>query len=139
MAADFYGYLLNCFIVGETFTAQPDGRLIRNKIELSFGGRDIVIIQKPKFIREKARDYRGRTVETTTVAVRNVRVGERESVLDLMEGLSYLLSFATYSEVALYRWEHQDSPPLNQGRSVSALRLLSEARATTISEEGDTR
>jgi hypothetical protein len=120
MAADLNGYLLNCFIGGETFTAQPDGRRIRNKIELSFGGRDIAIIQKPKIVRENARNYRGKAVETTSIVVRNVRVNEREKVLCLLQGLSHLLSFASCSEVALYRWEHQDSPPLSEGRSVVA-------------------
>jgi hypothetical protein len=120
MVADLTGFLLNCFIGGESGTVQSDGHWIRDKIELSFGERDITIIQKPEIITAKASEYRGRAVPTTTVVVHNVQVEERETVLDLLQGLTYLLSFATCSEVALYRWEHQDSPPLKERWSVVA-------------------
>ncbi len=120
MVADLHGFFLNCFIGGETGTVQPGGRWIRDKIELSFGGHDITITQRPNIITAKASEYRGKAVHTTTVVVRNVQVEERETVLDLFQGLSFLLSFATCSGVALYGWEHQDSQPAGQRWSVVA-------------------
>ena len=120
MAADLSGFLLNCFIGGETDAVQPSGRTIPNKIELSFGGRDLTIIQRPEFINAKPSDYRGKAVETTTVVVRNVEVEEQEMVLDLLRGLSSLLSFATCSDVALYEWKHPGSQPSGGGWSVVA-------------------
>lgn len=120
MAADLHGFFLNCFIGGETGTIQSDGRWIRDKIELLFGEYDIMITQRPWVIKAKARDYRGKAVHTTTVVVRNVQVEERETVLELLQGLSFLLSFATCSNVALYGWEHQNSQPAGQRWSVVA-------------------
>jgi transposase-like protein len=63
------------------------------------------------FITAKASEYRDKQVPTTTVVVPNVPVEERESVLELLQGLSYLLSFATCSNVALYRWHQPGSKP----------------------------
>lgn len=88
MAADLHRLLLNCFIGGETDTVQPDGGPIKNKIELSFGGRDITIIQSPEFVSAKPREHRGSAVETTTVVDRNVEVEDREKVLHLLRGLA---------------------------------------------------
>ncbi len=101
-------------------TTYPDGRWIRDKIELSLGGHNITITQRPWVIKAKASEYRGKAVHTTTVVVRNVQVEERETVLDLLQGLSFLLSFATCSNVALYGWEHQDPQPAGQRWSVAA-------------------
>jgi hypothetical protein len=120
VAADLHGYLLNCFIGGETATTQSDGSSIMNRIDLEFGGRDITIIQRPEIIRAKPSEHRGQAVPTTTVVVRNVEIDEREAVLDLLRGLSSLLSFATGSDVALYEWSHQGGEVLGGGWSVVA-------------------
>lgn len=106
MAADLTGFLLNCFIGGEMCSTQPDGSRVRNRIELSFGGRDITIVQRSEIISASVNEYLGQAIPTTTVVVGNVQAEEREAVLKMLEGLSYLLSFATCSDVALYRWEH---------------------------------
>lgn len=80
----------------------------------------MVITQEPWVVKAKACEYRGQAIPTTTVVVRNVPVEERKPVLGLLRGLAWLLSFATCSDVALYGWEHQDSPPLKERWSVVA-------------------
>jgi hypothetical protein len=104
---DLEGRLLNCFVGGEAWsTLEEDGRVtrIRNRIELSLGGRRVTIVQDPWVVREKSlASYRGVAIETTTVVVRGVQAEERKDVRDMLDGLSYLLSFATGSQVALCR------------------------------------
>lgn len=114
MTADLKAFLLNCFVGGETASAHPEGGWIRNKIELSLGGYDIKILQRPWVINAKLSEYRGQAVDTTTVIVSDVELEQREEVLELLQGLSYLLSFATYSDVALRGWEHLDEHPDNE-------------------------
>lgn len=120
MAADLKAFLLNCFIGGEVEASQPEGSRIRNKIESSFGGRDITIIQRPEIMAAKASELRGQAIKTTTVIVPNVQVDEREKVLNLLCDLSWLLSFATGSNVALCGWEQQGSRPSGEHWAVVA-------------------
>jgi hypothetical protein len=84
MAEDLRGFLLNCFIGGESGIVQPDDRWVRNRIDLSFAGRDITVMQEPWVITARASEYRDKQVTTTTVVVPNVRVEEREVVLELL-------------------------------------------------------
>jgi hypothetical protein len=72
--------------------------------ELSFGGREIAIIQKPEIVAARRLDeLRGKTIDTTTVVVPGVAVEERDEVLGLLHKLSWLLSLGTGSNVALHR------------------------------------
>lgn len=114
MAADLYGFFLNCFIAAETGNVEREDRWYRDTIEVSLGGRDVKIVQRPEVLGENARKYRGQAVPTTTVVVPGVKVAERAEVRELLTGLSYLLSFATSSDVAFYGWSHEEEPRLNE-------------------------
>lgn len=120
MAADLEGFFLNCFIAGETGAVVRDGRPHRDTIELSLGGRSLKLVQRPEILGKSARDYRGQAVPTTTVVVRDVGVKERKQIKELLTRLSYLLSFATSSNVAFYGWSHAEDPPLSERWAVVA-------------------
>ncbi|QIN85481.1 hypothetical protein GBA63_22535 (plasmid) [Rubrobacter tropicus] len=115
MAADLKGFFSNCFIAGEIGAAERDGRAYRDTIELSLGGRRVKLIQRPAILGENPRDYRGEFVETTTVVVADVSAEERDEVREMLLGLSFLLSFATSSDVGFYRWRHEQEPRLSEG------------------------
>jgi hypothetical protein len=114
MAADLKGFLANCFVGGESGSIQSEGRWVRDTIALRFGGRDVSIVQKPRALILSPSKYNGWFVETTTVVVRDVRAEQRSEVRELLERLSYLLSFAGCSQVACYGWEHAENPPLRE-------------------------
>lgn len=120
MTKDFKGFLLNCFIGGEINTTQPSGGWIRNRLQLSLAGHDVEIVQAPEFINANPSDFRGESVETTEVIVRNVDSAHREDIIEKLRGLAVLLSFITCSQVVLYGWEHPISKPQGQFWSVAA-------------------
>jgi len=88
MTKDFRGFLLNCFIGGDTNTQLPDGGWIRNRLRLSFAGYDVEIIQAPEFISANPVDYCGNSVETTEVIFRSVDAAHREDVIEKLHGLA---------------------------------------------------
>lgn len=114
MAADLYGFFLNCFIAAETGSVEREGRWYRDTIEVSLGERDVKIVQRPEIVGENARKYWGQAVPTTTVVVPGVEAAERTEVRELLTGLSYLLSFAASSDVAFYGWSHEEEPRLHE-------------------------
>jgi hypothetical protein len=114
MAADLKGFFMNCFIAGDTGAAERDGRAYRDTIELSLSGRDVKLVQRPEVLGGRARDYRGQWVETTTVVVADVKEQERKQIKELLTGLSFLLSFATSSDVGFYGWSHEEEPRLSE-------------------------
>jgi len=112
MAADLKGFLSNCFVHGESGGVRSDGHWVPEAIDLRLGGRDLSIVQKPEALITGPSKYNGHFVGTTTVYVRDVRTEERDEVRELLERLSYLLSFAGCSQVACYGWEHPEDPPI---------------------------
>lgn len=114
MAADLKGFFSNRFIVGETASTERNGRAYRDTIEVSLGGRSVKLVQRPAVLGEKTRDYRGGWVETTTVVVADVKEEERKEIKELLVGLSFLLSFATSSDVGFYGWSHAEEPRLSE-------------------------
>lgn len=114
MAADLKGFLSNCFVGGEGGNVRSGGRWVRDTIDLRFGGREVSIVQKPEALIVNPSKYNGWFVETTTVVMRDVRVEERDEARELLDRLSYLLSFAGCSQVAFYGWEHSEEPPLKE-------------------------
>ena len=114
MAADLKGFLCNCFVGGETSSVQSGGGWVRDTLEVRFGGWDLKIVQKPEALAFNPSKYNGYFVETTTVVVRDVLAEDREEIRELLERLSYLLSFAGCSQVACYGWEHGEDPPLRE-------------------------
>lgn len=102
------------------YTPQPDGGWIRNRLQLSFAGHDVEIVQAPEFINANPADFRGQSIETTEVIVRSVDPAHREGVIEKLRGLAVLLSFITCSQVVLRGWEHSSSEPQAQFWSVVA-------------------
>ena len=112
MAADLKGFLANCFVHGDSGGVRSGNHWVPGTIDLSLGGRDLSIVQEPEALMIGPSKYNGFFVETTTVYVREVTEEERGEVRELLERLSYLLSFAGCSQVACYGWEHPGDPPI---------------------------
>lgn len=112
MAADLTGFLANCFVRGDSGGVKAGLHWVPNTIDLRLGERDLSIVQRPEALIVGPSKYNGYFVETSTVVVRGVRAEERDEVRELLEKLSYLLSFAGCSQVACYGWDHPEEPPI---------------------------
>lgn len=122
MAADLKAYLLNCFVRGEGGGVPVGRHWAPNTIELCLGGRDLSIVQRPKALVISPNKYNGSFIGTTDVVVRDVAANEREEVREMLERLSYVLSFAGCSQVACYGWEHPEDPPIGRTRWATVAR-----------------
>jgi hypothetical protein len=90
------------------------------RTEVRMGGREVSIVQRSWVAGAKPARLRGLMVATGVAVVRDVAVEERGQAKGLLEGLSYLLSFAAGSQVAVYGWSHPGDPPLSEHRAVVA-------------------
>lgn len=112
MAADLTGFLANCFVRGDSGGVRSGLHWVPNTIDLRLGERDLSIVQRPEALIVSPSKHNGYFVETSTVVVRDVRADERGEVWELLERLSYLLSFAGCSQVGCYGWDHPEDPPI---------------------------
>ena len=62
--------------------------------------------------------------------------GEREQIKELLTGLSYLLSFATSSDVAFYGYSHEEEPRVNERKRQSWPRQASPIRRSILGAAG---
>jgi len=117
---EFVGYLTNCFITGEEITRHEDGSWKRDRINLSFTGFDITLLQMGDYLGGPLSQYRGQTIITTEVHVPALTPHRFDELLEKLEGLADLLSFAIVSEVSLCGWDYPDHESHAQRRTVIA-------------------
>jgi len=116
----FIGYLTNCFITGEEITKHEDGSWKRDRINLSFAGFDIILLQRGDYLGGSLSQYRGQTIITTEVHVPALTPHRFDELLEKLKGLADLLSFAIVSEVSLCGWDYPDHEPHAQRLTVIA-------------------
>ncbi|MDW1996245.1 hypothetical protein R7R34_12200 [Vibrio sp. 299] len=97
-------YLSNFLVLGIETTSTETGGWVRNKICLSIAGLNVEIVQEPEFINARKSDLRGQFLESTKLIVKNIDESDIDSVVEVVEKISVLLSFATCSEVSFYAW-----------------------------------
>lgn len=139
MAADLKGFLCNCFIRGDSGGVHSGRHWVPNTIALRLGDRELTIVQKPEALITGPSKYNGYFVETTTVHVRDVEAEERDEIRELLERLSYLLSFAGCSQVACYGWDHPEDPPIRNMHWATVARARFFKPALAIRQPGVVR
>ncbi|BCD95907.1 hypothetical protein [Marinagarivorans cellulosilyticus] len=97
-------YLSNFLALGIETTDAKAGGWVRNKICLSVAGLAIEIHQEPDFINAKKSDLKGQFIESTKLVVKGIKEQDVEHVVDVVQKISVLLSFAICSEVRFYSW-----------------------------------
>ncbi|CED57327.1 putative uncharacterized protein [Aliivibrio wodanis] len=97
-------YLSNFLVMGMQNTDTMTGGWVRNKICLSVADLVIDIYQEPELINAKKSDLKGQFVESTKLVVKDIKEQDIEHVVDVVQKISVLLSFAICSEVSFYAW-----------------------------------
>lgn len=103
---DFVGELTNLFMLGEETTSSGDGEWLRNLTRIPFAGFNVELFQYTDFLTSTFSDYRGQTVITTQVRIKDLQPNRFDEALEAVQGMAQLLSFAAVSEVVLCNWEY---------------------------------
>lgn len=106
---DLVCYLSNFLVSGIEVTDTKNGGFVRNKISLNVAGLNIEIYQDPEFINAKKSELQGQFLESTQLIVKGIDEGDIERVVDIVQKISNLLSFAVCSEVRFYSWHLKDA------------------------------
>lgn len=94
-----------------------NGHQWRNLLRLDLDGLAVELIQHPDFMPSAGKDFRGQTLHTTDLVIRNLPAAEFQRAQDLARDVAELLSLATSSEVVAFGYEFPDIVPSQQLRS----------------------
>ena len=95
-------YVANCLILGEEATWNPDGSGIRDIVRFNCGGWVFCFRQRADVAKGETQALRGVFCETSVVEVENVTQAQLAKVLEILDSICWLLSFATQSRVVRY-------------------------------------
>lgn len=87
---------------GDEVTRHPDGSWTRDVVRFNCGGWEFRFRQRPDVAQGKIKPLKGTLCETSTVEVENVTPIQLASVLETLDAICWLLSFATQSRVVCY-------------------------------------
>lgn len=90
-------FLINLFMVGEECSDSVNGRSVLDTTFIKCGGYTFEFKQHD--IRLKQTDYYNQSINTTTVTVKNVAEHEVDHILEIVDDICQLLSFAQQSYV----------------------------------------
>jgi hypothetical protein len=110
--AELKAHFTNCVIWGAERT-KSGGVLRWDTITLNFRGLQFRIVQRPNAIQFKP-EYRNANIVTTDVYVTDVAPANLSRVEHLLAELAWLLSFATYSDVAYSGYDFQHGTTLGK-------------------------
>jgi hypothetical protein len=103
--SDYRAFFANCVLGGS--------------IDVHLDGFDVEIIPLPGIANSPA-DYRGRSVHTADLYIRDMDLQQFAAAEELARDVAALLSFATASEVVCFGYEYPDRDPFEQFRSYVA-------------------
>ena len=114
-------YVANCLIGGEEVTHYPDGSWIRDVVRFNCGGRVFCFHQRTDVAKGETQALRGHFCETSTVDVENVTHAQLGEVLNALDAICWLLSFATQSRVVKYGYNFPKDSVNSQFSAVSGV------------------
>jgi len=98
-------HLANCLIWGEHATHGPDGSWTRDVLSISCDRWIFTFRQNKEFVGPLRRLERDQAYETSVVEVHNVELACLSDVLDALDSICWLLTFATQSRVIRFGYE----------------------------------
>jgi hypothetical protein len=108
--AELRAYFTNCPIVGEELTKHTDSWR-RDTIRLNYGGFQFRIVQRFDHLGYQPK-HNNANVYTTDIYVTDVTPRKLRRVQPMLRDLAWLLSFATYSDVAYAGYQFKHGPTL---------------------------
>jgi hypothetical protein len=98
-------FLANCLIWGEEATHKPDGSSTRDLISISCDRWVFAFRQDSEIVGPLKRIEGGQAYETSVVEVDNIELASLGDVLEALDSICWLLTFATQSRVIRYGYE----------------------------------
>jgi hypothetical protein len=102
-------FLANCLIWGEQATHKPDGSWTRDVISISCDRWTFVFRQNREIVGPLRRIERGQAYETSVVEVHNIELASLGDVLEALDSICWLLTFATQSRVIRFGYEFPEA------------------------------
>ena len=100
--ATLIAYVANCLIAGDEITHHPDGSWIRDVVSFKCNKWEFKFRQHPNVVRSDIEPRKGSFCETSTVEVEGVNPNQVDKVLEILEDICWLLTFAGQSKVLCY-------------------------------------
>lgn len=117
MPSDLRAHIANCLIHGETMTRRGNS-VTRDTVKFTCEGREFILTQKKEIIEKPPSHFDGHFCETTEILVPNVPKAAVPAVLEVIDRLCWLLTFACQSRVVCYGHNYPDNSEFGQRRAV---------------------
>lgn len=114
--ADLRAYVANCLIGGHTIT-QNANSWSRNIVKFECAGREFIFTQHENVV-TNYRQFKGQFCETSEVVVKNVQPDDVGKILEVLDRICWLLSFASLSSVICYGHDYPDGSAFGHRKSV---------------------
>jgi hypothetical protein len=111
-------YVANCLIGGDEVTHGLDGSWVRDVVRFKCDRWEFRFRQRPDVAKGQTEPLKGTLCETTTVVVEDVEPDDLEKVLQTLDAICWLLSFASQSRVLSYGYEFPKGEPTAHFKSV---------------------
>lgn len=95
-------YVANCLMGGDEITRHPEGSFTRDVIRFKCDRWEFRFLQRLDVAQGKIEPLKGTFCETSTVEIENVEPDQIEEVLEVLNKICWLLSFASQSRVICY-------------------------------------
>jgi hypothetical protein len=94
---------------GDEITTYPDGSWIKDIIQFKCDKWEFRFRQRPDVAHGKTGPLKGTNCETSTVEVEGVEPNQVDKVLEALDAICWLLSFASQSRIARYGYHFPDT------------------------------
>lgn len=95
-------YVANCLMGGDEVTPYPDGSWVRDIVRFKCGKWEFRFRQHPDVAQGNTESLKGTFCKTSTVEVEGVEPNQFDGVLEALDAICWLLSFAGQSRVVCY-------------------------------------
>lgn len=111
-------YVANCLIGGDEVTHNLDGSWVRDVVRFKCDRWEFRFLQRPDVAKGQTEHLKGTLCETTTVLVEGIEPDDLKNVLQTLDAICWLLSFASQSRVLCYGYELPNGEPTAHFNSV---------------------
>ena len=134
--ADLRAYVANCLMAGHTITNHSDTSWTRNTVIFKLGKNTFTFTQHDDIVKNRANKLIGMFAETSEVLIKNVSTDNVDDILEELDQVCWLLSFAGLSRVVRYGYDYPDGSTL--GARNSAYGTADYFRPTIELKDGET-
>lgn len=103
---DYCAYFANCLAGGDSISQIPKGGWIRDRIVWNFYGHEVILQQDESIITKPKNELTNLWIPTSTLIIKKITPSKIKFAENISKDIGWLLSFAGYSRVCLYKSEY---------------------------------